>query len=206
MMKLAMKQIVIVGLLLVVGMVGVSGSAHAAANPATPAAGTSFEKRLAQRKAEQKITLEDKDKSRIEQRCESAQSKVRSLYQTTSTALNSRNEAYYRADAKLWVVIGRLKLANRDTFQLEKQRASFAKQIADFQVTTNNFTQVLDDIQVVNCKADPVGFKALVETARIYRKQIVDKSNAIRDFAVNDIKQTLSTHATELQPKTEGTE
>ena len=56
-MKLAMKQIVIVGLLLVVGMVGVSGSTHAAANPATPAAGTSFEKRLAQRKSEQKITL-----------------------------------------------------------------------------------------------------------------------------------------------------
>ena len=103
-------------------------------------------------------------------------------------------------------MIGRLKLANRDTFQLEKQRASFAKQIADFQITTNNFTQVLDDIQVVNCKADPAGFKALVETARIYRGQIVDKSNAIRDFAVNDIKQTLSTHATELQPKTEGTE
>lgn len=201
-----MKKIVIAGLLLVVGIVGVSGTVYAAVTPATPAAGTSFEKRLAQRKAEQNITLEDKDKTRIEQRCESAQSKVRSLYQATSNSLNSRNEAYYRADAKLWVVIGRLKLANRDTFQLEKQRASFAKQVADFQVTTNNFTQVLDDIQVVNCKADPVGFKALVETARIYRKQIVEKSNAIRDFAVNDIKQTLSTQATELQPKTEGTE
>ena len=201
-----MKRIMIVGLLLVVGIIGISVPALAATNPATPAAGTSFEKRLAQRKAEQKITLDDKDKARIEQRCESAQTKVRALYQATSNALNSRNEAYYRADAKLWVVIGRLKLADRDTFQLEKQRASFAKQVADFQATTNNFTQVLDDIQVVNCKADPAGFKALVETARIYRKQIVDKSNAIRDFAVNDIKQTLSTQATALQPKTEGTE
>lgn len=203
-----MKRMMTLGIALAISVTGLVALAArtSAAAPATPPPGSSFETRLKQRKAEQNIKLEDKDKRRIEQTCEAAQSKVRTMYQSATVALNERNKSYYRADAKLWVVIGRLKLADRDTFQLEKQRTGFAKQITDFQTTGNNFTQTLDDIQVIGCKADPAGFKALVETARVYREQVVAKSNAIRDFAVNDIKQTLTDHSTALQPKTEETE
>lgn len=201
-----MKQVKILVVASLMALVVVVPTTYAASTPATPPAGSTAESRLKQRKTERQIKLDEKDTKRLAQTCVAAQSKIRTIYQDATTALTERNKAFYRADAKLWVVIGRLKLADKDTYSLEKQRSNFAQQIADFQTTGNNFTQVLDDMQVLNCAADPVGFKALLETAKIYRGQIVSKSTAIRDYAVNDIKKTLTEHTTALQPKTEETQ
>lgn len=176
---------------------------YAAVPPADPPAGGSFEQRLAQRKTERAIKLDDKDKKRLAQRCVAAQGTIRTWYQTVSSSVDDHNKAYQRVDAKLWVVIGRLKLAGKDTFKLEKQRSTFAANINDFQTTAANFTQTLDDIQVVNCEADVVGFDALLETARLYYKQVIDKSNSIDNYVVNDIKSTLTGYTTDLQPKAE---
>ena len=201
-----MKRAKLLLVLLVLASASLTPYAYAVSQPASPPAGSDFDARLKQRKAEREIKLDDKDTKRLQQTCSNAQSKIRDLYQKVTPALDERNKAYYRADAKLWVIIGRLKLAGRDTFELEKQRTNFAKQIADFQTTGNDFKQTLDDLQVINCAGDVVGFKALLETAKIYRTQVVNKSNAIRDYAVNDIKKTLTDHTNALQPKTEETQ
>lgn len=195
-------------LLLAVGLVGMAcvvpaAQLYAATPPANPPAGGSFEQRLAQRKTERSIKLDDKDKKRLTQRCVAAQGKVRAWYQTISTSIDDRNKAYQRVDAKLWVIIGRLKLAGKDTFKLEKERSIFAANINNFQTTGANFTQTLDDLQVVNCEADIVGFKALLDTARLYYKQVIDASGSIDNYVVNDIKSTLADHTADLQPKAE---
>jgi len=173
--------------------------------PATPPAGGTFADRLAQRKAEREITLDEKDQKRLGERCTTTQGKIRTLYQGVTKIIEDRKKSYQQVDAKLWVTIGRLKLANRDTFELEKQRTNLADKLNDFQVTATNYTQTLDDIQVVNCKADVIGFKALLDTARLYRQQVIDKTAAIRDYVVNDVKATLAAHVADMQPKSEGT-
>ena len=178
--------------------------AFAASVPANPAPGGTFADRLAQRKAEREIKLDEKDQRRLANQCVAAQGKVRTLYQSVTKIAEERKTAYQKVDAKLWVTIGRLKLANRDTFELEKQRANLAGKINDFQTTAANYTQTLDDIQVINCQADVVGFKALLDTARLYRQQVVDKSADIRGYVINDIKATLAGHVADMQPKAEG--
>ena len=184
--------------------VSTSQSVLAASVPANPPAGSSYTDRLAQRKAERDIKLDAKDAKRLGEQCTGAQGKIRTVYQGVTKTLEERKKAYHQVDAKLWVTIGRLKLADRDTFELEKQRSNLADKINDFQTTSSNYTQTLDDIQLINCKADVVGFKALLETARIYRQQVLDKSSAIHDYIVNDIKTTLAGHVSDMQPKTEG--
>jgi hypothetical protein len=201
-----MKRILSTVLTLVISLVVLTPVVFAASQPATPPAGSDFEARLKQRKAEREITLNERDEKRIIQVCAKSQTTIRTLYQDAVKAIDARNKAYYKADAKVWVMVGRLKLADQDTFTLEKQRANFAKQITDFQTTGANFTQTLDDMLTINCAADPAGFKALLETARIYQKQVVTKSDAIREYAVNDIKTTLTGHSSALQPKTEDTQ
>jgi hypothetical protein len=201
-----MKRLVTALLTVLVSLSVAAPVAFAATQPATPPSGSDFEARLKQRKTEREIKLEERDDKRIKLVCTKSQTTIRSLYQNAVKAIDDRNKAYYKADAKIWVMVGRLKLAEQDTFELEKQRANFAKQIADFQTTGSNFTQTLDDLLTINCAADAVGFKALLETARIYHKQIVAKSDAIREYAVNDLKTTLTNHATALQPKTEDTQ
>jgi hypothetical protein len=201
-----MKRAVLALLTLVVGLSLLTPVVFAASQPATPPAGSNFEARLKQRKAEREIVLDERTEKRLVEVCARSQTAIRTLYQDAVKAVDVRNKAYYKADAKIWVMVGRLKLADQDTFELEKQRANFAKQITDFQVTGANFTQTLDDMLTINCAADPTGFKALLETARIYQKQVVAKSDAIRQYAVNDIKTTLTGHSSALQPKTEDTQ
>lgn len=169
--------------------------------PAPTPPASSFDQRLAQRKAERNPTLDEKTQKRLENVCVNAQNKVRALQQKTTPALDNRTKTYQQMDAKLWVIIGKLKLAEKDTFKLEKQRADLAQKSDKFQSTSKLYQQALDDLVVVNCKADPAGFKALVDTARLYRTQLRAQTKDIQDYVVNDIKATLSSFAADLQAK-----
>lgn len=189
------------GVLVVAGLF-VFSQANAQSPPKAAKPGSSFKQRLAHRKAERKIRLAEDDVRRLESKCVDAQNNIRSLQQKASTVLNNRTRVYQRVDAKLWIIIGQLKLAEKDTFNLEKQRSKYAASISKFQSTGNQYRQVLDDLTIINCQADPVGFKALLDTARIYQSQLRNQSETIRSQVVNEIKNTLSQHATDMQPKT----
>lgn len=164
----------------------------------------SFEQRLAQRKEERKIVLNENDSKRLGTQCVTGQAGIRKLQQETTALSQERVTTYRKIDAKLWVAVGRLKLAGSDTFKLEKSRSDLAQRVAQFQTTLATYQQTLDDVVVVNCKADVVGFKALLETARLYYAQLRSQSAAINASVVNDIKPTLAEYAADLKPKQEG--
>ena len=174
--------------------------------PANPAPGSTIEQRIAQRKAERAITLDEKTTKRYQGTCVNAQAKIREMQQKNTTVAANRNLAYQQMDAKLWVIIGKLKIGKKDTFKLEQQRAALADKVSNFQATTQNYQQTLDDLVVINCKADVVTFKALLDTARLYRTSIRTQTTAMHDQIVNEVKPVLSGFASELQakPATEG--
>ena len=185
--------------LLVASLIPVLVSAQAA--PANPAPGSTIEQRVAQRKAERAIKLDEKSTKRLQSYCVNAQSQIRAMQQKNTTVAASRNLAYQQMDAKLWVMIGKLKIGQKDTFKLEQQRAALADKASHFQTLTQNYQQTLDDLVVINCKADVVAFKALLDTARLYRTSIRTQATAIHDQIVNEIKPVLSGFASELQAK-----
>ncbi len=78
-----------------------------------------------------------------------------------------------------------------------------AEKTAGAKATAANYQQTLDDMVVINCKADIIGFKALLETSRIYLVQLREQSNNIRTHIVDDIKPILKAQAADLQPKTD---
>lgn len=187
-MKQIAYRIIVVGLVL-----AIVGTANiATADTKSPPAGSTFAQRLAQRKKEQNIKLEKRDQARIEQRCVSAQTAITSLQQQLSEPINTRHKQYKNIDAKVWIAVGQLKLAGQDTFTLEKHQISYNKQRAQFEKLTTEYVQTLDDAVVINCKADPAGFKALIETARSYLDQIRAQSDAIRTTTVNNVKPELN--------------
>lgn len=171
-----------------------------AAPAPTPPAST-FEQRLAQRKNERNVRLDDRTSKRIANVCVRAQGKVRALQQQATPALNNRDRMYQQIDAKVWVAIGKLKIIGMDTFKLEKQRVTFTEKASAFQTTSKLYQQALDDLVVVKCQADTAGFKALLDTARIYRGQLRDQSTDINSFVVNEIKPSLSDFSSELKVK-----
>ncbi len=174
--------------------------------PPAAAPGSTHEQRLAQRKAERNVTLDQKSQQRLANTCANAQAKVRNTQQKTTQMLANRTATYQKVDAKLWVMIGKLKLAQKDTFSLEKQRAGLSERATAFQSTAQNYQQARDDLVVVNCKADPVGFMAFLDTARLYNVELRKQTTDIRTNIVNEIKPALTAHAADLQakPVTEG--
>lgn len=186
----------------------ISQQASAQVPPAAPAAGITFEQRVAQRKAERKVVVAEADQKRQAVTCTTAQSKIRTLQQQTTPAIANRAKVNQQVDAKLWIMIGKLKVGEKDTFNLEKQRGVLAEKASAAQQTAANYSQALDDLATINCKADFEGFRALLDTARIYRTQLRDQLTDTRNYINNDIKPSLSEFAQELQakPSTGGTQ
>lgn len=174
--------------------------------PADAPAGSTAEQRLQQRKKEQNVQLDSKEILRVTGRCINAQNTIRGVQDKLSPVIKNRAAVYKRIDAKLWIVIGQLKLADKDTFKLEQQRAEFTKQVAIFDNLVLQYKQTLDDLVVMNCKADPTGFIAQVRTAREYHTLIRQQSKDINAYIVDTVKAKLLEFAQELQPKpaTEG--
>lgn len=164
--------------------------------------GSSLTQRVAQRKAERNIKLDEKSAKRLERSCVSAQTNLRQLRDEYVSVFDKRNEIYRKVDAKLWVAIGNLKYVDKDTFRLEQQRAQFLKQANAFDASADEFKQAMDDISTMNCASDVAGFKAMVETTRLYNTKLRNQANGITSHVVNNIKPVLSNHANELRPRT----
>ncbi len=182
-------------------IIGGVGTVLADSPPAAAPAGSTIQQRIDQRKAERATVLSDTDKQRLVSTCVTAQGKVRSIENDAVPTLDNRTKVYGQIDAKLWVNIGQLKLANQDTFQLEKQRLGLADKTANFQTLATNYKQTLDDLVLINCQADPVGFKALLDTARLYYAQLHIQSVDSHDYVVNTVKASLAGFVSALQPK-----
>ena len=177
-------------------------TAIAAASPVAAQPGSSFDQRLVQRKAEQNITLSDNDQKRLITTCTNAQTKIRLHEAAIASKVTTFAATYQRIDARLWAITGQLKLAKQDTFKLEKDRLDLVTKITSSQATAGSYQQAMDDATVVNCQADTIGFKALLETSRFYLKQLRSQSSDIYNYVVNTIKPELSSHVSDLQPKT----
>lgn len=199
-----MANIIKSGLTLTAITLALAGSAGLAAADTPPApapAGSTLEQRIAQRKAERGTTLSENDQKRLISTCRGAQTKIRAIQTSEVAMLDNRSKVYGSIDAKLWIVVGQLKLAGQDTFQLEKQRLTLFDKSNAFQTIATNYKQALDDSLLINCQADPNGFKALVDTARIYNDQLKAQSADSQNHVVNTVKPLLSDFVTTLQPK-----
>ncbi len=187
--------------LVAVFLLGSFGVATAAVPPAPAQAGSTIEQRIVQRKAERGIVLNEVDQKRLTDTCVPAQAKLRLIQHDAVSRLERHSKIYKRIDGRLWLTTGQLKLAIQDTFQLEKQRLALVDKTANFETLVTNYEQVLDDSLVINCKADPAGFKALLDTTRAYYDLLRSQSVDIHDYVVNTIKPTMANHVSLLQPK-----
>lgn len=178
---------------------GVSVSAESAPEPTKP--GSTLEQRVAQRKAERAVKIDERTQQRLEGSCVRGQTNFRQIRDSYITVFDKRKEIYRKVDAKIWVAVGNLKYINKDTFKLEQQRAEFVRQTNGFEQTADEFRQTLDDLSTMNCAADVAAFQAMVETARLYNTQIRIRSDGIRTHVINNIKPILSGFADELRPK-----
>lgn len=188
-------------LCLTVFLTSVTSTAFATGTPANPAPGSTFDQRLAQRKAEQNEQLDTQTQLHIQQTCIIGQGHIRQLQTNATTMANNRTTTYQKIDGIILMSIGELKLASLDTFTLEQNRTTLVQKMSAFEATASNYQQTLGDLLVINCKADPVGYQALLDTARYYYKQLGVQSADISSYTVNTVQPVIQNFITQLQPK-----
>lgn len=175
-----------------ISLVFLASSVTAISDPKDTKSGSSLKQRITQRKNERQVKLDQVDRVRLEASCQISQSKIRDLRDQYVPIADRRSKTYNQIDAKLWVVIGGLKYIEFDTFALERQRDQLLKKINNYENLYKMFNEALDDAVNINCKADVVGFKALVETARIYNVKIRDQVNDITTYTNDQVRKTLT--------------
>ncbi len=195
------KKPIFLALILVLPLIFAVPSLQAQTPPAQPKAGGTFEERLTQRKQERQVQLTDKDRKRLISQCKASQGTLRKLQRQALATSTGRTLTYRIIDAKLWIITGQLKLAEKDTFQLEKARSDLQTKIDAFAAAAAHYQQTLDDSIVINCQADAPGFKALIDTTRLYYNDMRAHSATIRSHILNEIKPVLSGYSAQLQPK-----
>lgn len=201
-MKMRCKQIMGYSAVISLLCLAPANSLYAQLPPGPTAPGSTLEQRLAQRKQERQVKLTEKDQKRLISQCKGAQEISRKIQRDTTTTVDKRKAAYRVIDGKLWIINGQLKLGGNDTFKLEKVRAETDAKVQAFAATAANYQQTLDDLVLMNCQADPAGFKSIVDTARLYYAQLQAQSADIRGHIINAVKPVLADYATALQPKT----
>lgn len=196
------KKTTVLGFILAMFVAAIGLSTLSASAQSDTPAGSSIQQRVNQRKQERKIALDENNKKRLESVCVNSQTKIRILRDEYVKVSDKRSEVYRKVDARLWVVIGSLKYVNKDTFKLEQQRSELLKQVKAYENSVSQFRQTLEDAVAINCKADAEGFKALIETAKLYNTQIRTQANGIRQYVTDQIKPTITAQANALKPKT----
>lgn len=184
------------------GLLTLGLKAEAASPPADAKPGSTLQQRIAQRKQERQIKLDKNDTVRLQAQCTAAQGRIRTMGDSYTTATENRDKVYRGIDAKIWIIIGSLKLINKDTYRLEQQRVELAKKIKAFDNQSAQFRQALGDITAMNCAADPTGFTALLETARLYNVQIRNTFKSIQSYIVDQVKPTITQQANDLKLNT----
>ncbi|MBP9821204.1 hypothetical protein KBC85_03615 [Candidatus Saccharibacteria bacterium] len=170
-----------------------------AADPSPPAPGSTLEQRVAQRKQEQQVVLDETQTKRVQKQCKAAQVRLGSVIKDITKLSDNRSTTYRNVDGATLVAIGKLKIATKDTFALQQNRDEFAKQVAQFETTTAQYKQAIEDASLMNCEADPVGFMAMMATARSYNSMLSAQSKNISAVVADKIKPQLESFSKELQ-------
>lgn len=170
--------------------------------PASPPPGSTLEARITQRKAEQQPVIDAKLSKRLQEQCKLAQPKISRVVDKTDKLTSDRIGKYQKIDGTLLVVIGKLKLAQKDTFELEQKRSTYLNKVGVLKTNLLEFKQAMDDAVVMNCETDVAGFKALLDTARAYNARLRAQSEDVALYIIDGIKPTIDEFIAELEPKT----
>lgn len=184
---------------LVSALLFISRTEAATAPPVNTPPGSTLSQRISQRKGERKISLDKVNTIRVQSQCTRSQGVLRALSNDYTDMADARDKVYWGIDAKLWIIIGSLKLIGKDTFKLEQQKLAYDKQVRKFDNAAAQFKQTVSDITAMNCQADPNGFMSLIETARLYNAEIRQSFKDIKNQLVNNVSPVITQHANELK-------
>lgn len=161
-----------------------------------------LKQRLEERKAKLKTTLSTIEKNRITAKCMNSQGKLKSLGNRIAGIQTSREKVYDNLVNRLTSLKTKLQDRGADVTKLTSDITALEAKIATYEADLAAYKQAVSDLSTMDCKADPVAFKASLETARTALAKVRQDAKDIKAFVNNDIKATLKAIRATLEKTT----
>lgn len=208
--KTKITFVVIVAVALMLSSVSlVSAQADTAVEtPVTPAATTTtdpqkLKERVEARKAALKTKLTTVQQKRIQSRCKAAQGLVTSSVAKANSVEANRTKIHSDILDRLNKIEVKASSQGVDTTKLKQQIALLQTKIDVFKTDAAAYSLAAKDTAELDCVADPVAFKASLETSRTALAKLKADAADIRTHLVASVKPALAEIRTQLQSKTE---
>ncbi len=157
-------------------------------------------RRLTDRKTSLKTKLTTAEQSRLKLKCVPSQTgSIKSLSGRIKGIETSRRQTHKNLLDRLDKLVEKLKVKNVDTTELEAEIVVLKTKIATFDADLVLYKQAITDLKSMDCVADPVSFKASLETARTLKQTVATDSESIKSYVNDTIKPTLKIIRTALE-------
>lgn len=147
--------------------------------------------RLETDKKNLKETVTTEIKTRIIARCVSAQGVVKTKTTHNGTSSTARENTYGEIISDLQSVVTTASEKGADVTALQANIAALQAKIVNFKTTNATFQQALNDLGQMDCKTDPVAFRAALEVARVDQIAVSTNAKEIRTYLNDTVKVTL---------------
>lgn len=179
-------------------------SSTAASESTTKETKTTLAQRVENYKTKQAIKLTVLEQNRLKLRCKAGQVITKTLSTKIAQNDTARVKVYGEITTNLKKITARLEDANVDTTDLSAEQTKLADLIKTYNTDATNYKNVLADLGDVDCVADPVAYKAVLESARTDRATVSKDALAIRAYITDTIKTTLKIAQTSLADTEKG--
>ena len=149
-------------------------------------------------KKEMKEALTATAKVRIVERCTGAQAVVKTKVNNNGTSTTARTAAYDLIVSKLQEVVTAASAEGANVTDLQANIAALQAKIVAFKSANATYQQALTDVGALDCKTDPVAFKAALEAARTDQVAVLASAKGIRSYVNDTVKVTLKALETKL--------
>lgn len=158
-----------------------------------------LQERMAKRKADLKTRLAASEKTRIQAKCIAAQTPLSTVKGHVVSMEKSRVNVYAGVLDKFTSLSEKLKNKGVDTTEFDADIATLKTKVDTLNTDMAAYKQAVSDLVAMDCKTDPEGFKASLETARASLLKLKTDSEAIKAYVKDTIKPLLATIRSQLE-------
>lgn len=156
------------------------------------------EQRIEQRKTTRQTRLSNAQSNRLRNRCKAAQTVLVAHLQKVETVESNRTKSYEKIQSRLDSLVQGVG-TQVDTTELQAAVTSLKDKIDAFKASVNAYKETVSDVSGMDCTADPAGFRASLDTAKVERGELLQEATGIRIFIQQTVKPALQEVRTSLQ-------
>lgn len=177
--------------------VGVLATLWGVSSAIVSAQSTTLDQRIAQYKKDRNTNLNQETQT-IKLRCPVAQTALKTLDTKIGTIQTNRKTAYEQISVVLMNLQKSLDNQAFETTSYQTIVDGYAAKIAEYSSNITIYKQAVEDAAAVDCNKDPNGFRAALETARLYHDKMSPNITDIRSYVTNTVKPSLEQIKTQL--------